>query len=327
MIFDTFVDEPVVMLAPMSGVSDRPFRRMVREYGADLVCSEMIASEAVLRAVRSEVRKLDSDCASEYPMAVQLAGREPALMAEAARISADRGAALIDINFGCPARKVTKKSCGSALMREVGLAADIIAAVVGAVTIPVTVKMRIGWDDRSRNAPELAHIAEDLGARMVTVHGRTRCQFFKGEADWAFIREVKEAVSIPVIANGDIKSPEDAERCLAVSGADGVMIGRATEGRPWLLDQVKSYLTTGVVPAAPGAAAMKATVLRHYDDILSHYGIANGLKIARKHLCWYIRDLKGAAALRQVLGRADNPHTVIEALSGFFNRRIEGEVA
>ncbi|HAA90832.1 MAG TPA: tRNA dihydrouridine synthase DusB [Rhodospirillaceae bacterium] len=319
--------EPAVILAPMSGVSDYPFRRAVRNFGADLVVSEMIASDAVLRAVRSEIRKMSSDCAQEFPMSVQLAGREPTLMAEAARINEDRGAAIIDINFGCPARKVTNKVCGSALMREEALAAEILSAVVDAVSIPVTVKMRTGWDDEDRNAPHLAKIAEDEGIQMVTVHGRTRCQFFKGEADWEFIREVKDAVSIPVIANGDIRSPEDAKRCLEISGADGVMIGRAAEGRPWLIEQTRHFLRSGEHLPDPAPEAVRSTVLSHYTSMLSHYGIAQGLRIARKHLCWYIKDFKGAAEARAKIGRADDPNLVVELLSRFFDQQCERAAA
>jgi len=311
----------------MSGVSDQPFRRTVRHFGADLVISEMIASDAVLRAVRSEIRKMSTDCTGEFPMAVQLAGRDPKLMAEAARINEDRGAAIIDINFGCPARKVTNKTCGSALMREEKLAGDIMKAVVDAVSIPVTMKMRTGWDDDSRNAPQLARIAEEEGIQMLTVHGRTRCQFFKGNADWAFIRHVKEAVRIPVIANGDIKTPEDAAECLKISGADGVMIGRAAEGRPWLIDQIKQYLQHDKIVPEPSREQVKSTVLEHYAEILSHYGIGPGLRIARKHLCWYVKDFQGAAELRAKVSREENPDTVIALLKNFFNQQLKHEAA
>ena len=234
--------EPAVILAPMSGISDQPFRRTVRKYGADLVISEMIASDAVLRAVRSEIRKMSTNCSGEFPMAVQLAGSDPKLMAEAAKINEDRGAAIIDINFGCPARKVTNKVCGSALMRNEKLASDIMTAVVEAVSIPVTMKMRTGWDDTSRNAPQLARIAEEAGIQMITVHGRTRCQFFKGHADWSFIRQVKDVAQIPIIANGDIRSPQDAAECLKLSGADGVMIGRAIYQNPYFLKDIENVI-------------------------------------------------------------------------------------
>jgi len=319
--------EPAVILAPMSGISDQPFRRTVRKFGADLVISEMIASDAVLRAVRSEIRKMSTNCSGEFPMAVQLAGRDPKLMAEAAKINEDRGAAIIDINFGCPARKVTNKVCGSALMRNEKLASDIMTAVVEAVSIPVTMKMRTGWDDTSRNAPQLARIAEETGIQMITVHGRTRCQFFKGHADWSFIRQVKDVVQIPIIANGDIRSPQDAEECLKLSGADGVMIGRAAEGRPWLINQIKQYLESGKFVPNPTAEQIKSTVLKHYADILSHYGVGLGLRIARKHLCWYISGFQGAAELRAKLGREENPDTVITLLKIFFNKQLESASA
>ena len=311
----------------MSGISDQPFRRTVRKFGADLVISEMIASDAVLRAVRSEIRKMSTNCSGEFPMAVQLAGRDPKLMAEAAKINEDRGAAIIDINFGCPARKVTNKVCGSALMRNEKLASDIMTAVVEAVSIPVTMKMRTGWDETSRNAPQLARIAEETGIQMITVHGRTRCQFFKGHADWSFIRQVKDVVQIPIIANGDIRSPQDAEECLKLSGADGVMIGRAAEGRPWLINQIKQYLESGKFVPNPTAEQIKSTVLKHYADILSHYGVGLGLRIARKHLCWYISGFQGAAELRAKLGREENPDTVITLLKIFFNKQLESAAA
>ncbi|MCW8952622.1 MAG: tRNA dihydrouridine synthase DusB, partial [Rhodospirillales bacterium] len=236
------LNSPVV-LAPMSGVTDMPFRRLVKSFGVGLVVSEMIASQAMIRANRKTM-KIASPCADEYPMSVQLAGCEPEIMAEAARLNVDRGASIIDINMGCPVKKVIKGDAGAALMRDERLAGRIIEAVVKSVDLPVTVKMRLGWDDSSRNAATIARIAQDAGAQAVTVHGRTRAQFYKGQADWEAIMAVKDAVKIPVIGNGDVASPQDALKLLEKSGADGVMVGRATYGQPWLLMQIERYLET-----------------------------------------------------------------------------------
>jgi tRNA-dihydrouridine synthase B len=315
------IDAPVI-LAPMSGVTDMPFRRLVKRHGAGLVVSEMIASEAMIRANRQTL-KMSTSCVEEAPMSVQLAGCEPEVMAEAARLNEDRGAAVIDINFGCPVKKVVNGQAGSALMRDEVHAARIMEATVKAVSVPVTVKMRMGWDRTSLNAPRLARIAQDCGVRMVTVHGRTRDQFYNGTADWDFIRRVKEAVDVPVIANGDIRSFDDVVRCLEQSGADGVMIGRGACGRPWFVGQVMHFLRTGERLADPPLDVRLATVLEHYDAMIEHYGTHGGVRIARKHLSWYCTGLPGAAEFRERVNRVEDPARVRDMVTGFFTAGLE----
>ena len=301
----------------MSGVTDQPFRRMVRRFGAGLVVSEMIASREMIRAAM-RMQRSSTDCAEEHPMSVQLAGDDPDCMAEAARLNVDRGAAIIDINFGCPAKKVVNKACGAALMRDEVLAGRIVEAVVRAVPIPVTVKMRLGWDEASLNAPQLARISEAAGARMVTVHGRTRDQFYTGSASWRAIAPVKAAVGIPVIANGDIATVDDAATCLAESGADGVMVGRGAQGRPWFIADVGRFLRSGDRPVRRSHAERQQIAVDHLDGILTHYGVRRGLRIARKHMAWAIDGLPGAAACRDRINRADSADGVIGALDSAF---------
>lgn len=310
------IDDPVI-LAPMSGVTDLPFRRLVKEQGAGLVVSEMIASQAMIRQNRKTM-KMATNCAEEFPMAVQLAGCDPEVMAQAAKLNQDRGAALIDINMGCPVKKVVNGHAGSALMREEDQAGRIMDAVVKAVDLPVTLKMRTGWDDSSRNAPRLARIAQDAGIRMITVHGRTRCQFYNGSADWKFIARVKQAVEIPVIGNGDVTSLEDVTRLLAESGADGVMIGRGAYGRPWFLRQVIEYLRTGERRPDPPIAEQHATVRRHYLDILSHFGRESGLRMARKHVGWYTKGLPKSAEFRATVNSIGDADAALAAIDAFY---------
>jgi tRNA-dihydrouridine synthase B len=315
------IDTPVI-LAPMSGVTDLPFRRLAKQHGAGMVVSEMIASWAMVRENRNTLRMAEVDGCGGVS-ALQLAGCDPAAMAEAARLGVDCGADLIDINFGCPVKKVAiGQVAGSALMRDEAAAAHILAATVRAVPVPVTLKMRMGWDHGSLNAPRLARIAEQAGIRMVTVHGRTRQQFYTGIADWDFIAQVKRAVGIPVIANGDILTEDDAAEALRRSGADGVMIGRACYGRPWFPAQVAHFLRTGRRLPEPPLSRQKSILTEHYQSMLSHFGHDAGLRLARKHVGWYSRGLPGSAEFRASVMRLSSATEVIALIGAFYDRQI-----
>jgi tRNA-dihydrouridine synthase B len=306
-----------VFVAPMAGVTDRPFRQLCKEMGAGYAVSEMAASNPRLWATDKSTRRINHDGEME-PKAVQIAGADPQLLAEAARFNVGRGAQIIDINMGCPVKKVCNRWCGSALLRDEPLVAELLHAVVSAVDVPVTLKFRTGWDRDHKNALTIARIAEDSGIAMLTLHGRTRADGYKGDAEYDTIAAVKAAVRIPVVANGDIDSPQKAEYVLRYTGADAVMIGRAAQGRPWIFREIDHYLRTGTVLAPPTISEVRERMAQHLKAHYAFYGDYLGVRTARKHIAWYVRDLHEGELFRQQMNHIDDCATQLAAVDAFF---------
>ena len=306
-----------VLLAPMSGVTDLPFRRLVKKFGASLLISEMIASRAMIMQTESSMQKCKKD-ESNGLTSVQLAGCDPEVMAEAAKLNESLGADVIDINFGCPVKKVVNGFAGSALMKDEALATKIMESVVKAVKIPVTMKMRMGWDSHNLNAPTLGKKAEDVGIKMLTIHGRTRCQMYNGSANWEFIKNVKESVTIPVIANGDIKTSQDAKKAIELSGADGVMIGRGCYGKPWIIEQITRELKDDYKFEEPNNQKKKEIILDHFQDMLDHYGERVAINLSKKHLGWYSNGMSGSATYRSNINKSTKKEEILELIEKFY---------
>ena len=308
-----------LLLAPMAGVTDAPFRRLCRQLGAGMATSEMITADTALWASRKSVRRLDFG-GEPGPVAAQIVGTDPAAMAEAAKANVDRGAQIIDINMGCPAKKVCKVAAGSALMRDEPLAGRILETVVGAVSVPVTLKIRTGWDPQSRNGPAVARMAESAGIAALAVHGRTRACGFSGSAEYETIKKIKESVSIPIIANGDIETPERAKFVLDFTGADAVMIGRAAQGRPWIFREVAHFLSTGDRLPAPDPRWIETILLGHLEGLYTLYGERHGVRIARKHIGWYSRSHRGSAFFRRAINAAESATEQTTLIKAHFDR-------
>jgi tRNA-dihydrouridine synthase B len=308
-----------LIVAPMAGVTDRPFRQLCRSFGAGMAVSEMISSNSALWGNRKTMRRLDFSGESG-PISVQILGADPATMAEAAQVNADHGAHIIDINMGCPAKKVCKIDAGSALLRDELKVARILEAVVGAVDIPVTLKIRTGWDADSRNGVHIARIAEESGIQALAVHGRTRACGFSGEAEYDTIRRIVETVTIPVVANGDIDTPKKAKKVLATTGAAGIMVGRAARGRPWLFREIAHYLATGEELPGPSLSWISGLLLEHLESLYGFYGEYQGIRVARKHIAWYSKNLPQSTQFRKQINRVESPQEQRALVGEFFDR-------
>jgi tRNA-dihydrouridine synthase B len=311
-----------LVLAPMAGVTDRPFRQLCKKLGAGLAPSEMVSSNSLLWGSAKTLRRADHKGETE-PRAVQIVGADPAMMAEAARLNVERGAQIIDINMGCPAKKVCNVLAGSALLQHETLVAKILKAVVNAVDVPVTLKIRTGWNREQRNGVTVARIAEDSGIQALSVHGRTRADLFMGAAEYDTIAEIKQAVRIPVIANGDIDSPQKAAMVLAKTGADGLMIGRAAQGNPWIFRQIAHFLTTGNVLAPPALEEVRDTLLGHLENLYRFYGEHRGVRVARKHISWYSKGLVGGAVFRNEVNRVETVKEQTSLVTIFFAQQLQ----
>jgi len=314
-----------LFVAPMAGVTDRPFRQLCRNLGAGLAVSEMVASNSLLWGSEKTRRRANHDGESE-PKSVQIVGADPAMLAEAARYNVANGAQIIDINMGCPAKKVCNVMAGSALLRDESLVARILESVVQAVDVPVTLKIRTGWDSSSRNGVAIAQLAENCGVQLLSVHGRTRADAFTGEAEYDTIRDIKQAVSIPVVANGDIGTPEKARDVLAHSGADGVMIGRAAQGRPWIFREIEHFLATGAKLPEPGPLEVREILLGHLENLYEFYGTGLGVRVARKHISWYSKGGAGSAAFRRAINQVETIAEQRTMIDEFFTRQTDGDV-
>jgi tRNA-dihydrouridine synthase B len=307
-----------LVVAPMAGVTDRPFRQLCRQLGAGLAVSEMVTADASLWGSRKTVRRLDHE-GEQAPISVQIVGSDPMKMAEAARVNVDHGAQIIDINMGCPAKKVCKVAAGSALLQDELLVSRILDAVVNAVEVPVTLKIRTGWDAAQRNGAAVARIAEQAGIQALAVHGRTRADRFSGEAEYDTIRAIKAAVSMPVLANGDIDSPQKAKAVLEYTGADGLMIGRAAQGRPWIFREIGHYLASGEILPAPAPDWIRDVLLEHLDNLYAFYGAQHGVKVARKHIAWYSKAQQGSAEFRRRVNQAETTQEQGRLIAGYFD--------